>query len=67
MMDLHFKLSKMTIVKHWAGGFSLFFLYFLYIFIFKSSENIKPKMKKNLSSGSSEIYKNEENAFLHLG
>ena len=42
-MELDFKKSKVTIVRHWAGGFPLF----LHDTIWKkSSENVKPKMKK---------------------
>ena len=53
----------MTIVRHWAGGFSLF----LHHTIRKNQAKIQAKNEKNLSSGSSEIAKNEGNAFLHLG
>ena len=61
-MELHF---KVTIVIHWdtLGGFSLF----LHHMIWKNREKCKAKNEKNLSSGSSKIVKNKENAFLHLG
>ena len=53
----------MAIVRHWPGRFSLFLHHMIRL---KSSENVSQKWK-NLSRESSEMVKNEEIAFLHLG
>ena len=53
----------MTIVRHWAGGFSLF----LHYTIWKNQAKMLGQKWKKFVSGSSEIVKNKENAFMHLG
>ena len=53
----------MTIVRYWTGEFSLFYT----IRFEKIKQKCEARNEKNLSSGSSEILKNEENALLNLG